>query len=120
VAAPSEGDLLKLEQGRAAFNREQYFEAHELWEEAWRALDGAERFQAQGLIQIAAGLHHLQQGRPRPAVGLLRKGLEKVSQGTFAVHVDLQVEALANDVARLIADLEGPGMKLAPLQLPKL
>jgi predicted metal-dependent hydrolase len=29
---------LRLEQGRAAFNRGEYFEAHELWEEAWHEL----------------------------------------------------------------------------------
>jgi hypothetical protein len=57
----------RLEQGRVAFNRGEYFEAHELWEDAWRELAGAERIFVQGLIQIAAGLHHLQQRRPLPA-----------------------------------------------------
>jgi predicted metal-dependent hydrolase len=95
----------RLEEGRAAFNRGQYFEAHELWEEAWGELVGGERIFVQGLIQIAAGLHHLQQRRPRPAAGLLRKGLEKVSRGVPATLAHLPIEALAGAVAGLLADL---------------
>jgi predicted metal-dependent hydrolase len=121
VAALTESDRLRLERGRAAFNRGQYFQAHEIWEDAWRELDGLERILVQGLIQIAAGLHHLQQDRPRPAAGLLRKGLDKVSQGTFAAPVDLQVGALAQDVARLLAELSAaPGDRLPPPPLSKL
>lgn len=94
-----------LEPGRAAFNRRGYFEAHELWEEAWRELSGAERTFVQGLIQIAAGLHHLEQHRPRPAAGLLRKGLQKISRGVPAPLAYLRVEALSRAVARLLAEL---------------
>jgi uncharacterized protein len=99
----------RLEQGRVAFNRGEYFEAHELWEDAWRELAGAERIFVQGLIQIAAGLHHLQQRRPLPAAGLLRKGLEKVSQGVPAALAHLRVEALAGAVAGLLAELAAAG-----------
>jgi uncharacterized protein len=114
-----------LEPGRAAFNRGAYFEAHELWEDAWRELEGAERTLVQGLIQIAAGLHHLRQDRPRPAAGLLRKGLEKLSLGPrdpepsraphemSAPFADLAVDGLARDVARVLAALEEPGATTA-------
>jgi predicted metal-dependent hydrolase len=95
----------RLEAGREAFNRRGYFEAHELWEEVWLELAGAERSFVQGLIQIAAGLHHLQQQRPRPAAALLRKGLEKVARGVPAPAVHLRVEALARAGERLLAQL---------------
>lgn len=95
----------RLEQGRAAFNRGQYFEAHELWEEVWHELAGAERIFVQGLIQIAAGLHHLGQHRPGPAAGLLRKGLEKIFAEVPAPLAHLHVEALARAGERLLADL---------------
>ena len=97
-----------LERGRAAFNRGEFFAAHELWEEAWHQLEGAERVLLQGLIQIAAGLHHLQQGRPRPAGRLLAKGLEKLSRGVPATLAALPVDSLAGDVARLLAELAAP------------
>jgi predicted metal-dependent hydrolase len=96
----------QLEQGRAAFNCGEYFLAHELWEEVWREVgDADERIYVQGLIQIAAGVHHLQKHRTAPAVGLLRKGLEKLSQRRREqLHVDL----LAGQVARLLVELDAP------------
>ena len=101
---------LRVERGRVAFNRGGYFEAHELWEEVWHELAGAERIFVQGLIQIAAGLHHLEQQRPRPATGLLRKGLEKISRGAPAPLAHLRAPALARAVARLLAELGAAGV----------
>jgi hypothetical protein len=109
----SGGWLERLEPGRLAFNRGAYFEAHELWEEVWHGLDvgarSVERLAVQGLIQIAAGLHHLQQSRPRPAGQLLRKGLAKLSSEAFPPTAGLRVGTLARDVAGLLVQLEAPG-----------
>jgi len=100
-------DVDRLEPGRAAFNRGEYFLAHELWEEVWREVDDAERrLYVQGLIQIAAGLHHLQQKRARPAAGLLRKGLEKVSKRRKGASGDLHIDLLAGQVERLLVELD--------------
>jgi uncharacterized protein len=99
----------RLEEGRLAFNRGAFFEAHELWEDAWRELTGAQRVLVQGLIQISAGLHHLQHGRRRPAAGLLGKGLAKLSRGAPA-PAGLRTASLAVEVARLLKELEtSPG-----------
>ncbi|HXU61184.1 MAG TPA: DUF309 domain-containing protein [Polyangia bacterium] len=111
------GWLERLEPGRLAFNRGAYFEAHELWEDVWHGLDAGarpvERLAVQGLIQIAAGLHHLQQSRPRPAAQLLRKGVAKLSVEAFPAVADLRVGALQRDVARLLVQLQAPaGSKL--------
>jgi uncharacterized protein len=102
-------DSERLEPGRAAFNRGEYFLAHELWEEVWREVGDAERrLYLQGLIQIAAGLHHLQKRRNGPAAGLLRKGLEKVSQRRKGPSADLRLELLAGQVERLLVEVEAP------------
>jgi predicted metal-dependent hydrolase len=100
-----------FELGRAAFNRGEFFAAHERWEEAWRHLQGPARIGVQGLIQIAAGLHHLQRGRSRPAIALLGKGLEKLSRGVPEALAEWPIEALARDIARCLADLEGAGVR---------
>ena len=68
----------------------------------------------QGLIQIAAGLHHLEQRRPGPAAGLLRKGLEKISRGVPAPFAHLRVEALARAGDRLLAELAAGATVLDP------
>jgi len=46
--------------GAALFDRGEFFEAHEVWEERWRVTEGAcERVLLQGLIQVAAAFHKL-------------------------------------------------------------
>jgi hypothetical protein len=115
VGALTEAGLMRIAEGRSAFNRGEYFRAHELWEEMWKELGGEDRtlrILVQGLIQIAAGLHHLQQRRPGPGAGLLRKGLDKISRGTVAPPLDLRVDALAGQVAQLLAALQAPGAKV--------
>ena len=109
-----------LAPGRAAFNRGAYFEAHELWEDVWRTREGSERSFVQGLIQIAAGLHHLQQNRPRPAASLLRKGLEKVARGGIVPSARLRIRTLTRDVERLLAALDRPSRKMTAPGSPKL
>lgn len=85
------------------FNRELYFEAHEVLEELWlderHAPDG--NFY-KGLIQFAGAFVHLQRNRPGPAVALYklaRANLERYP----AVHHRLDVRG----VLALIADWRG-------------
>jgi len=68
-----------LHDGIALFNERQFFEAHEVWEDAWRTAAGDERLLLHGLIQVAAGFHKLQCDQPAGAVALLDKGLEKLA-----------------------------------------
>ncbi len=95
-----------LEPGRAAFDRGEFFDAHELWEEVWRELAGEERLLVQGLIQIAAGLHHRQRGRARPAARLIAKGVEKISRCAPELRAEVRVDALVRAAAPLSGKLE--------------
>lgn len=67
-----------LREGQALFNQGQYFEAHEVWEDAWRVEEGAARQLLQGLIQVAAGCHKASLGEPRGAVKLLGSAVAKL------------------------------------------
>ena len=91
--------------------------AHERWEEVWLELKGTERLAVQGLIQIAAGLHHLKEGRGEPAARLLTKGAMKLSPdgATTELLAELRVTGLIRDVARLLADLRTPSGPLPEL-----
>jgi uncharacterized protein len=95
-----------IEAGRSAFNRGQFFEAHELWEEVWRGLEGDPRTQLQGLIQVAAGLHHLGRQRPRPAARLLKKGLEKLRPDPPAALAHLRLGALGRQLRQLLTRID--------------
>ena len=69
-----------LARGIALFNAQQFWEAHEAWEEAWLELEGDEKLFVQGLIQVAAGYYKATvQDQPRGCVKLLTAALEKLS-----------------------------------------
>jgi predicted metal-dependent hydrolase len=60
------------------FNRADFFEAHETWEDIWRASSGPEKKFLQGLIQIAVALHHHSTGNLRGAQSLLKRGCKNL------------------------------------------
>ncbi len=61
-----------LAPGMSLFDRGEYFEAHEVWEEVWRTTVGPERELVQGLIQAAVTLHH-RRNRNRAGEGKMRE-----------------------------------------------
>ena len=58
--------------GIVLFNRGDFFEAHEVWEDLWAESAGLERSFYQGLIQAAVGLFHFSGGNLRGAAKLYR------------------------------------------------
>jgi uncharacterized protein len=53
------------------FNRQDYFESHEVWEDLWIEETGSARQFYKGLIQAAVALHHLNHGNTHGAKKLL-------------------------------------------------
>ena len=68
-----------LHQGIEEFNRGHFFEAHELWEEAWNNVVGEEKRFYQCLVQIAAGYHKLSLAQHNGARKLLERGNQTLS-----------------------------------------
>ena len=68
-----------MEEGRMAFNRGEFYEAHEHWEDVWNEIDDPERTWVQGLIQVATGLHKVSGEKRGPARTLLEKALGKLA-----------------------------------------
>jgi uncharacterized protein len=67
-----------LAEGIALFNAGQWFEAHEVWEEAWRHEAGDRRGLLQGLILVAAGWLKREAGRAEGARTLFTRALERL------------------------------------------
>ncbi len=68
-----------LERGQALYNERQFWEAHDVWEDAWLVEQGDVRRMFQGLIQVTAGCFKAVVRRnPGGAVKLLAAGLEKL------------------------------------------
>jgi uncharacterized protein len=68
-----------LQRGIRLFNDEEFFQCHEVLEEAWVPERGARRLFLQALIHIAVGLYHCQRANPVGAGRQLRKGLRKLA-----------------------------------------
>lgn len=64
---PEGGSDPRLRQFWELFERQEFFESHEVLEELWMAETGSERNLYKGLIQIAVSLHHLSDGNLRGA-----------------------------------------------------
>lgn len=75
----SDASRRALAEGCLLFDAGRFFDAHEVWEGAWRVEAGAVRLLLQGLIQVAAGFHKgLVHGRPSGMVRLLAAGLDRI------------------------------------------
>ena len=91
--------------GISLFNGVRYWHAHEEWERLWRAAPETERDFYQGLIQVAAGLLHLQRKNMRGARTKLAEGLERLKPYQPA-HQGVFVNELIGEAGRLLTDLE--------------
>jgi len=94
------------------------FQAHEVFEDAWKAAPAADRDLWRGLAQIAVGLTHARRGNPRGAVALLRRGAGNVRGYSgdpvpYGIDVAL-VTVRAQEVATRI---ERDGLAALPLEV---
>ena len=56
--------------GIQLFNEKEFFEAHEVWEDAWHMAYGLKHSFYQGLIQCAVALEHYRRSNPRGVLSL--------------------------------------------------
>jgi uncharacterized protein len=101
---PVEADRI-FREGVALFNGVRYWHAHEAWETLWRAAPDKERNFYQGLIQVAAGLLHLQRRNARGARSKLAEGVARL-RPFEPVHRGIFVNELIGRADRLIAELD--------------
>ena len=66
--------------GLRLFNEGDFFEAHEVWEDAWWPAEGERRLFYQALIQTAVGIEQFRRRNPAGAVLLYRRALEKFAR----------------------------------------
>jgi predicted metal-dependent hydrolase len=107
-----------MAEGRAAFNRGEFYEAHEFWEEVWNEVDEPERLWIQGMIQIATGLHKLGRDQRATCRTLLAKAFAKLEGAPDALDgfdlLRMRTEARAVDTALARGESADPrSVKLA-------
>ena len=99
----------RLQRGVEAFNKGEFFLAHEIWEALWLETVGPEKVLLQGLVQIAAGYAKVESGVRGGAVKLLARGLERVRQYSptaFRLRLGPFADGVEADLQRLRATAE--------------
>jgi predicted metal-dependent hydrolase len=79
--------------GIVLFNRGDFFEAHEVWEDLWMDTASPDKRFYQGLIQAAVGLLHFCNGNVRGALKLYKSGRDYMFR-TGSPHQGLDVEKM--------------------------
>jgi len=69
---------MSLAEAIALFNAGDFYGCHDVLEELWHEAAPVERLLYQGLLQVAVGLHHEQNGNWRGAALLLADGLHRL------------------------------------------
>ena len=106
-------DRATLALGAAEWDRRAFFDAHEVWEEVWHRERRPMRSFYQGLILLAAGLHHWTgTHRPRGVRIKLASGIERLAPYAPS-YLGVDVSGMVTDAAVLLrrsAGLDAAGL----------
>jgi uncharacterized protein len=89
--------------GIALFNRREFFEAHEVWEDLWHDTAGPERRFFQGLIQAAVAVYHAGNGNVPGATRLFHSG-RRYMAAFPTYHLGLDVASFWREMEEALAD----------------
>ena len=68
----------ELAAGLNCYKRQEFFDAHEHWENVWRESRGPEKPFLQALIQVAGALHHYRRRNLRGCQALFRGAMQRL------------------------------------------
>lgn len=109
--------------GVLLFNRTDYFEAHEAWEDLWSEAHGQERKFYQGLIQAAVGLCHFCNGNLNGAVKLYHSSRDYMA-GCDSPFLGLDLadfwRQMEDCFRELLQSPAVPGIEIDPERLPEM
>jgi predicted metal-dependent hydrolase len=93
-----------LQEGIELFNRGQYFECHEVIEDAWNNEPEPVRTMYQGILQIGVACYHIQKKNWRGAMKVLERGIPKIRR--FApTCMGINLDTLLADVDTIRREL---------------
>jgi hypothetical protein len=112
--------------GIALFNAHEFFEAHEVWEDAWHMAYGLKHDFYQGMIQCAVALEHYRRSNPRGVLSLFKsynKKFASVPPTFMGVDVKtflLQMHAVLRPVLEANPVPERGQIALDPSRAPRI
>src|SRR5262245_37977885 len=106
------------------FNKCDFYEAHEVWEDLWTDTQGPSRRFFQGLIQVAVCLHHFGNGNLRGARKLYHSSrgyLVQYEPRHLGLNVQVLLEQLADCCGELLSSTDsGADVPLIPEKIPEI
>ena len=99
-----------------AFQSGSYFQAHEVWEEEWRRVEGAEKALLQALIQAGLALYHDGRGKVQSGRRMAAKAARNLELAS-GFDPGLTLESLRTWLKRRSEGeegLEAPRLELRP------
>lgn len=96
--------------GIELFNNEDFFEAHEVWEDLWHATQGEARDFIQGLIQVTSSFHHLRNGNMRGARILHDTGVQLLAPYGDS-YMDLDLKKLRSEFDSGLREILSPPLE---------
>jgi uncharacterized protein len=111
-------------EGIEHFNKCDFYEAHEVWEELWADYQGPSRKFYQGLIQVAVCLHHFGNGNIRGAKKLYY-GCRGYLEPYLPKHEGIDLEKLLSQLEICCREIlaskeEFPQIDIVPDLIPEI
>jgi len=109
-----------FEKGLSEYEKGDYFEAHEAWEDLWSDYNFPDRKFIQGLIQLSVSFVHLKNNNLIGARSLLKKCQEKFSEYN-GIHRKININDLKYEIEAVsiiyeeIEELTGFDWDLVPI-----
>ena len=101
--------------GAELFNRGEFFEAHEVWEELWRTAHGAEKNLYQVLIQCAVALEHLRRGNSVGATRLIDRASRRstaIPNGLMGISLEGLLAGVKSTIERGLEASQPPTIRI--------
>src|SRR5262245_29976740 len=93
------------------FNRQFYYECHDVWEEIWREAKGKEKIFYQALIMVAVSLYHFGNENLEGALSCYRKALNEL-QKLPDQFLNLNLRELVTNLNEFFAGMSVGEMRL--------
>ena len=87
------------------FNNQQWYEAHDAFEDIWNNVDGDERQIIQGIIQVSVSQFHLSKGNMNGATILLGEGLGRIKNRTN-INLGIDLKTFCTCLEELLRKLQ--------------
>jgi predicted metal-dependent hydrolase len=113
----------RLLAGAELFNRGEFFDAHEVWEDLWRDSAPPDRRFYQALIQAAVALHHFARGNLTGADRLYHSGrryMEPYCPAHLGLAIDPFWDAMAAHLAAALGRDDAPAVPAPKISFERL